>query len=443
MLRSPSALDADVIVIGAGAAGLAAARDLAQKSLKVVVLEGRDRIGGRVWSRSPNGTLPPAELGAEFIHGTATQTMAILRKMDQRAFPLSGDFWWLDDCGLLQRGRGFDSAPDIFARAQSLANDETVDQFLGRFQGEPSLRKTLSLARAFVEGFDAADPAIASARGIAFEWRSGVDSKSTRPEGGYAPIFQELGNDCAAAGAEIRTSTVVRRISWQSRGVAIETDAENAGTLNARATVITLPISLLRTATAESSVVFDPILPAQKRAAIEHIEMGHVVKVALWFRSRFWEAIEHGRYRDAGFFRDTGKPFPVYWTQYPSRSATVIGWVGGPAAIALNELPQSEIVTRALDGFAGLFDKSEWARSEFREGMMHDWSRDPFALGAYSYLRVHAGDAREELGKPLDRTLFFAGEATSLDGQGGTVNGALETGERAAREVAAALGIIA
>jgi monoamine oxidase len=87
-----------------------------------------------------------------------------------------------------------------------------------------------------------------------------------------------------------------------------------------------------------------------------------------------------------------------------------------------------------------LFGEPALAREEFEGGMMHDWGRDPFARGAYSYVAVGGGDARAALAAPVDDTLFFAGEATSNDGQGGTVNGALETGERAAREAAIALG---
>ncbi|MBV8197608.1 MAG: FAD-dependent oxidoreductase, partial [Candidatus Eremiobacteraeota bacterium] len=96
-------LSADVIVIGAGAAGLAAARDLARQSLHVVVLEGRDRIGGRVCSQSPEPDLPLAELGAEFVHGSAAQTMALLHETGQGTLPLSGDFFALDREGRLQR----------------------------------------------------------------------------------------------------------------------------------------------------------------------------------------------------------------------------------------------------------------------------------------------------------------------------------------------------
>lgn len=89
----------------------------------------------------------------------------------------------------------------------------------------------------------------------------------------------------------------------------------------------------------------------------------------------------------------------------------------------------------ALDGFGRMLGSPERAREEFIEGAMHDWDRDPYARGAYSYLGVGGWNAREMLAEPVGQVLFFAGEATSLDGQGGTVNGALQTGMRAAEEV--------
>ena len=186
-------------------------------------------------------------------------------------------------------------------------------------------------------------------------------------------------------------------------------------------------------------MVFDPALPAEKRGAIEHLEMGHATRVALWFRTPFWERVREGRYRDAAFFRSLGQPFTAYWTQVPVRSELIVAWAGGPKSTALSGASERELIGRALEGFGTLLGEHALARAEFEGGAVHDWTRDPFARGAYSYVTVGGGDARATLATPLDDTLFFAGEATSTDGQGGTVSGALETGERAAREAAEAL----
>jgi monoamine oxidase len=112
-----------------------------------------------------------------------------------------------------------------------------------------------------------------------------------------------------------------------------------------------------------------------------------------------------------------------------------VAWAGGPKARALGGAPD-EVIEHALSGFGALFHEPELVRTEFEGGAMHDWDRDQFSRGAYSYVAVGGGTARVSLAAPVDDTLFFAGEATSSDGQGGTVNGALETGERAAAQAA-------
>ena len=435
-------MDADVIVIGAGAAGLAAARSLAARSLRVIVLEARDRTGGRVWSHPTSRAAVQAELGAEFIHGPARETTSLLREAGLAAIELGAESWTAEEDGALRRDDDdFRPAAGIFERAHSLETDLSVDSFLKQFDGNGAMRKTADLARAFVEGFDAADPKIASARAIAVEWLSGVDSTTTRPLGGYRPMFEHLRDACAAAGVQLCLSTIVRRISWGRGAVAVDATSTGDGskTIRARAALVTLPAGVMRHRGDETEVTFHPELPASKSEALRSIEMGHVVRVALSFRTAFWEGLQDGRYRDGAFFRRKGQPFSAYWTQLPVRSELIVAWVGGPKAIALSGASQAERIDRALDGFGALFDESALAREEFEGGVTHDWHHDPFSRGAYSYIVVHGNGARSALAAPVDDTLFFAGEATSTDGQGGTVNGALETGERAAQEVATSL----
>ena len=438
--------DVDVIVIGAGAAGLSAARSLAGRSLHVIVLEARDRIGGRAREDRSARKRVPAELGAEFIHGRARETMALLRDAGIKSVPLEGDVWMCGEDGDLRRDdMDLRSSAIILEDARALAVDESVDRFLHRFEHDKTKQETVMAARAFVEGFEAADPAIASVLSIANEIASGVDFATARPLGGYRPVFELLRKDCEAAGAQIRLSTRARQISWRRGAVEVRasTSSGEERTFHARAVVVTLPVGVLRHSGDESAVVFDPELPAPKRQALKSIEMGHVVRVALWFRTAFWERIQSGRYRDASFFRCLTQPFTGYWTQSPLRSELIVAWAGGPRATALSGASQPELIELALDGFGKLFGEAALAREEFESGVMHDWGDDPFSRGAYSYVAVGGGDARAVLAKTLDGTLFFAGEATSHDGQAGTVNGALKTGARAAAEVATSLGVTA
>src|SRR5207245_7663 len=154
--------DADTIVIGAGAAGLAAARSRAGGSVRVLVLEARARVGGRVWSRPGARNATPAELGAEFIHGRGELTVQLLREAGAAAIDTEGEGWTCSKDGELRREDwDLSSTAGIFEAAGALPDDESVDRFLRRFERDRATRETARAARAFVEGFDAADPAIA------------------------------------------------------------------------------------------------------------------------------------------------------------------------------------------------------------------------------------------------------------------------------------------
>ncbi|HEV3092391.1 MAG TPA: NAD(P)/FAD-dependent oxidoreductase [Candidatus Cybelea sp.] len=432
-------MDADAIVIGAGAAGLAAARQLASRGFSTRVVEARDRIGGRVWARRASADPVPGELGAEFIHGPAPETLALLRDAGSERIETGGDSWVRGPSGeFVREDDDFLASAALLARAERLERDESVERFLQRFDGEPAMREAVLRARLFVEGFEAADPSIASVQAIAKEWSSGVDSTSGRPRGGYAPMFERLYADCMASGVAFDWEARVRRIGWGAAGVEIETAPPRARSLCARTAIVTLPAGVMRHR-GDGEVRFEPPLPAQKRESLAHIEMGAVVKACLWFHTPFWNELRDGRYRDAGFFRAEGAPFGVFWTQYPERSNAIAAWIGGPKAAALLRNPPGDLVTLARDAFGDALGDRDLARRCFAEGAMHDWHADPFARGAYSYVAVGGGAARETLGASLANALFFAGEATSTDGQGGTVNGALQTGERAAAQAAAAM----
>jgi monoamine oxidase len=426
-------MDTDVVVVGAGAAGLAAALELTKRSVRVVVLEGRDRAGGRVrWE--PVGSVDvPAELGAEFIHGAAPETSSFLAEAGLTQIPTGGPAWTCASSGELVPVDDDFTAVEIFERVRSLPGDESVDTFLRRFENDPNLRTAAARARIFVEGFEAADPMLASARAIADELRSGVDSSSSRPVGSYSLLFDHLRARCASEGVDLRLNTPVTHITWKPGEVTV-------GALRARCAIITLPVGVLRE-TGAAAVTFVPPLPTEKQTALNGLEMGHAVRVTMAFRTPFWEQINGGRYRDAAFFRCENGPFNAFWTQYPLGGRTIVAWGGGPRAVALDGVPAQERIDRARDAFGAMLGAGDLARSELEAGVTHDWSADPFSRGSYSYVATGAVGAREALGKPVEATLFFAGEATSTDGQGGTVSGAFETGMRAAREAAATLAL--
>ena len=405
----------------------------------MTIFEARERIGGRIETvPGPDGHAP-AELGAEFIHGAAPLTRALLREAGLSERP-RGDRSWMLREGTLLPNDGFEDPTRLLASAADSDPDVTIDRFLEPFAADRKTAQLAAIARQFVEGFDAADPAIASAKSIGLELASGTDSSSDRPEGGYGRLVEHLLN-LLHGSVEVITSARVLGVAWHPKPVTLQLSGRApvpTSTFAARKAIVTVPAGVLRS-TGHSGMVFSPTLPAEKAQALAHIETGAVVKVSLWFRTAFWTELEDGRYRDAAFFRSDRAPFPTFWTLYPENSPLVVAWVGGPEAARLSQTPAADVVASAVDGFGALFGRVELARSMLRATSYTDWQSDPNAMGAYSYLRVGAGDAREALAAPVDNVLFFAGEATASHGEGGTVEGALESGERAAREALASL----
>src|SRR5579875_3065057 len=403
----PCSMDWDVAVIGAGAAGFAAALELQRHELRVVLIEARDRVGGRAWSFDPPGAPRPAELGVEFIHGRPAATLALLREARIAEVTVSGERWEYRNGRLTRRLEELWAGTDLIERARTLEEDESVEAFLQRFAGEPQHARAIEAIRTLVAGFDAADPARASVRAIAEEWAgdASLGAGASRPVGGYGALFRALEARLDPEKVHLMLQTIVDEVAWRR------------GRVRVRATRFGRPLELTA------------------RAAIETIAMGTVVKVVLLFDAPFWETLGDERYREAGFFHVPQGDFPVIWTTAPAHDPVLAAWAGGPAADRLAQLEHDAIVRAALDQVGMLFDPVA-AEKMLRGAYLHDWIRDPFARGAYSYLTVGARPLRKVLSLPVEGTIFFAGEAQGVRGESGTVGGALESGTRAARSVA-------
>lgn len=421
----------DALVVGAGTAGLSSAVALAESGMRVRVVEARDRIGGRVrWWQLPRQPEATAELGAEFIHGPAPETRELLGAAGGHPVEERGSTWSFVDGRLVRDDDDFGDANHLLDGVAQLERDESVDAYLARFAHDARKAEEAAMVRSFVEGFDAADPAEASVLGIAQEWHSGVDSTAARPSGGYAPIVTLLRSRALAAGVSFQCETPVDEIRWGDGGVEL-----HSGDVveRARSAVVTVPLGVLR----HGEPRFEPPLPQSKLQAIQGLAMGDAVRVVMLFREPFWMKVDDGAYRDASFFRTPKGPFGAFWTQYPQHRDTVVAWAGGPRTAALRS-ERTGLGFAAARAFGALFGDELLAVQSMEMSRAHDWLGDPYARGAYSYLLVGGGDARAQLAHPVE-PLFFAGEACADDGQAGTVNGAIVTGRRAARQALAYL----
>lgn len=446
-MRWESAEVVDVVVVGAGAAGLAAARDLAARDLRVVVLEARNRIGGRILTVRDARSPIPIELGAEFVHGSAPEVVAIARQARLVVCDARGERWRAHHGRLtpLDEDAFWDRLGRVMRRlSPPRARDRSFRDFLDTKPGGRSLAADRTLALEFVQGFHAADASRISVRSLADGGAPEDDEerRQGRLLDGYDRVPQALAADIET---RVRFSHVVHGIEWEPGAAEIRyhagRGAGGAGTITARAVVVTVPLGVLRQAQGESAITFTPEIGTTQRAAGQ-LAMGTVVRVAVLFREAFWEARtvrgKTGTRTLAGlsFLHSTDDDLPVWWTAAPVRAPLLVGWAGGPKAARLAQVGRGDVVGRGIAAIARqLGERRQRVASLVEDYWYHDWEHDPFSCGAYSYALVGGSTAAKRLARPVAGTLFFAGEAADTQGRTGTVHGAIATGRRAAEQV--------
>jgi len=428
----------DVAVVGAGAAGLACARELRRQGFRVAVFEARGRIGGRILTHRDARVPLPAELGAEFIHGEAAETHRILAEMGLVACDIGGEHRQAAR-GKLRPARGFWRQIDrVLQRIDPEGPDESFAAFLARRPGGRSLARARTAAREFVQGFHAAGVNEIGVLSIAPE-PGEAPSESVARTGrvlqGYDQIPHWLARDL---GDVLHLRTQVVEIAWERGQVELRLRRESGETsrVRARAAVVTVPLGVLQAPPDEPGGLRLRPDPPRIRKALSQLAMGSVVRLVVWFRDVPWKDLPGPDLDRLSFLHVRGGPFNVWWTAYPMRSPLAVAWSGGPPAAALAGKNTDEIAATALRALAdNLGISHRRISSRVLAAWSHDWESDPFSRGAYSYARVGGSRAAAALARPVEGTLFFAGEATDAAGRTGTVEGALATGLRAARQV--------
>jgi monoamine oxidase len=439
----------DVVIIGAGAAGIAAARALHEAGVEVVVLEARERLGGRIFTRHDAGTPVPIELGAEFIHGSAPELRRVLEDARVSSIDVGGQRWMTTNGKLQPLDDFWERLDHVMSRLSPRGRDTTFHDFLARRPGGRRLARDRTLTRQFVEGFHAADTRQISAQALAKNGSPRGDVREQRIgriAGGYDRIIEWL---AAPVAHFIRTSAIVTAVRWQRERVQVHAchgDGRARAPIGAAAAIVTVPLGVLKApSSAVGAIQFVPELE-QKRTALDRLVVGHVLRVTLRLNEALWASdwfAKHARVDgiDAlSFLHTADDDFPVWWTAYPMRASVIVGWRGGPGAQRLAQLSARDIEARALASLGRQLGVSISRIRRMVDGVwMHNWEHDPFARGAYSYQKVGGAGAPRALARPIHRTLFFAGEATSSEGSTGTVGGAIATGRRAAGQVLRAL----
>lgn len=421
---------AEVVIVGAGVSGLSAARLLARFGVECLLLEGSHRIGGRLFTLRRPGWQLPIELGAEFVHGRPTPTLALG----------AGSVHLVHVAETRVRGgRTPQPMPNVWQRFAAIVEParrappyESVAGFLQRVQVADAERE---LVRTMVEGYHGADMHDVSARAIATDAVGAADFEQYRTSTGYDAVLAELEHGLSHGPCRVELLTPVRRIEW-SRGrvqLLVESHGEPLE-IAARRCVVTASLGVLRSAPADGGMEFRPT-PAAFATALPLLGMGHALRVVLRFERAPWVVAERGH--EINFVHAPDAPFSTFWREARSGQEQVTAWAGGPEALRLSALDEDARLEAALRSLAVAVGSDPLScRRALIEAHCHDFNRDPFARGAYSYVRPGGEGAAQLLAAPCEDTLFFAGEALDQEFPG-TVAGALGSGERAARQVLA------
>lgn len=422
-----SADSADVIVIGAGISGLVAARELANRGRTVTVLEGRDRIGGRIWTSTAWPGVP-LDLGASWIHGIDGNPIhRLATDISARTVVTDGDSitYYMPD--------GREATPVEETAIETWG--ERIADALATYQDDSDTDSSIRVViRAALESNPLEDPdramlsynlneieqeyagSVDQLSALYFDSDDPIDGDDVAFPDGYGAITDHLG-----AGLQIRTGHTVTGVDWNTSGVTVTTDK---GTFRAGAAVVTLPLGVLQS----GKVTFGAGLPAVKAAAVTRLGVGVLNKCYLRFPQSFWA--------DTDWFGYVPHA-EGQWAQWInveriSGAPVLLGFNAADFGRSIEKWGDERIVESAMSTLRTIYG------SRIPDPVDHQitrWASDRHALGSYSFNKVGSDpDMREHLAAPIDRRIFFAGEATDK-GSFATVHGAYQSGIRAAREI--------
>ncbi|MBI3571997.1 FAD-dependent oxidoreductase [Candidatus Kaiserbacteria bacterium] len=408
--------DYDVLVIGAGVAGLACAQQLVAAGKRVIVLEARNRIGGRVHTIRERGVV---EAGAEFIHGENATTWELVHSLGLKTLE------WHHSMD--EPGRVFGKNGAIRADSQTLLEEmKKAEEGLSMYRGpDISVADFLVAKNISEEGRFYASRHIADIEGANVEQvsaaRLAIDDKiatnGTRNfwiTEGYNRLTDGL-----ARGIDIKLAHAVSDVIWSEGRVIVRCKNENEFT--AHRAVLTVPIGVLR----QHSITFSPELPVVFWQGVDKVGFGDSSKLTLWLSKPPPEFN----------MLDTAGLFGHFWPRLFGEEPVLVGFSGGSRATELTKMGEKAAIEVGIEDVADALGST--IKKQILAARHFTWSDDQYACGSYSYSPLHMDSAREDLGTPVGHTLYYTGEATNNGGHVGTVHGAIEAGRDTADKILA------
>ncbi len=421
----------DIIIIGAGASGLMAARILSAKGKKILLLEARDRVGGRIETITKGFTFP-TEAGAEFIHGDLKTTLNLLKEAGIRYTKSEGEIYRIEK-GELKLQEDFIPHWDVLMeRLNKLTSDLTIADFFKQYLAETKYKNLRKSFTQYVQGYDAADINYTSSFAIRDEMQS-EEGEQYRVDGGYISMINFLVDECHKHNCNINLSEPVKQIHWQKNYVEVFTEKNN---YTAEKIIVTVPVGVLRNeGESLDSIQFAPSLPNDYSVAISQLGFGGVIKILLEFDEAFWFKSSLLKKNKEPFFIFADTSIPAWWTQFPSKTPLLTGWLSGPPAQKYKDHNDEEILTLAIESLASILKMdAKIIKQKLKFFIIKNWLKEPFSKGAYSYPALMKKQAVNLLRIAVQDTIYFAGEAI-VTGTTGTVDAALISGKKVAEEI--------